>query len=179
MTNKEIFLKENVGFHYEDLSLMRQIELQQIIKEMGVSVDWMLLALSKDTLENWEKWGFALFKKADFRTTINNLEQVINSMSEDKFKKENNRKNQKNPQIWVSEETFRRIWNSVKQQGQLYTEEEAAAHSIPCYWTYNPTLEPERRSNVDMMVACSELPEEDWTAFVVSVRRVEAAAASL
>ena len=59
------FLNTNVGFHYEDLSLMRRVELKEIKKELNVSNEWILLALSKDKLENWEEWGFGLFKKND------------------------------------------------------------------------------------------------------------------
>ena len=33
MTNKEKFLIDNVGFHYEDLSLIRQTELDVIKNE--------------------------------------------------------------------------------------------------------------------------------------------------
>ena len=57
MTNKEKFLRENVGFHFEDLSLMKQAELNAITANLGLSLDWVLLALSRDSLENWGKVG--------------------------------------------------------------------------------------------------------------------------
>ena len=68
MTNKEKFLSMNVGFHFEDLSLSRQLELSAIQEEMKVSKEWIMLALSKKDLNNWEEWGFALFKNSDFKT---------------------------------------------------------------------------------------------------------------
>ena len=80
MTNKEKFLRNNVGFHFEDLSLMKQIELNAITAELNLSLDWVLLALSKDTLENWEKWGFNLFKKADFHKEIDGLLAALDKM---------------------------------------------------------------------------------------------------
>ena len=79
MTNKEKFLNSNIGFHFEDLSLIRQAELQNIMELLGVSQDWIKLALSKDSLDNWEKWGFNLFKKVEFRTEIDNLLAALSS----------------------------------------------------------------------------------------------------
>lgn len=172
MSNKEKFLKENVGFHFEDLSLMRRIELEQIMNELKVSTDWILLALSRDTLENWEKWGFALFKKPDFRTTINNLEQEINSMSEENFKQENNRKNQKKPHLWVDEKTFYRAWNMVKAQGGLLTDEEAEARNLSTYYKYNPAIED--TTAIDMLLAQDDLTDgDDRVVFMIGVKRVE------
>ena len=171
MTNRERFLRENVGFHYEDLSLAKQIELQAMVKEMGVSVDWMLLALSKDKLENWEKWGFALFKKPDFKANVDALERAIKSMSEEKFKQEI-RKNQKNPTFYVDNKVFTKIWNSVKEQGKLYTEEEAAARGLADYWTYNHIISPDCYCNVDAMLLEDDLTDEEREVFVLSVKRV-------
>lgn len=172
MTNREKFLRDNVGFHFEDLSLAKQIELQTIVKEMGVSTDWMLLALSKDKIENWEKWGFALFRKPDFRANVDALERTIKNMSEEKFKQEI-RKNQKNPTFYVDNKVFTRIWNGVREQGKLYTDEEAAARSMTSYWTYSHLVAPECRTNIDAMLLEPELTDDDKEVFVLSVKKVE------
>ena len=173
MTSKEKFLIDNVGFHYEDLSLIRQTELDVIKNELGVSKEWMLLALSRDTAENWNKWGFALFRKADFRNTVNNLEQAVDKMSEERFKQENNRKKAKTPMASVDESTFRKKWEAVKKQGCLYTKEEAEARSLTHYYTYNSALNPERYSTIDLIIAQDTIDENDWAVFVMSIQEVK------
>lgn len=173
MTNKERFLRDNVGFHFEDLSLIRQTELEAITNELQLNKEWVLLALSKNKLEEWEKWGFALFKKTDFRKEVDQLLRTIDNISEEKFKKENNRKNPKNPTLNVDEKIFRKMWDGVKKQGSLYTEEEAAARNLTCYWTYGNIVQPEQYSSVNLMVAQENLPEEDWALFCISVKEIK------
>lgn len=173
MTNKEKFLIDNVGFHYEDLSLIRQTELDVIKNELGVSKDWMLLALSRDTVDNWNHWGFTLMRKPDFKKNIDLLEKQINNLSEEKFEKENNRKNQKNPQLYVDEETFRKKWEAVKKQGCLYTAKEAKARNLSHYYTYNGALNSERYSAIDLMIAQDTIDENDWAVFVMSIQEVK------
>lgn len=173
MTNKEKFLIDNVGFHYEDLSLIRQTELDVIKNELGVSKDWMLLALSRDTVDNWNHWGFTLMRKPDFKKNIDLLEKQINNLSEEKFEKENNRKNQKNPQLYVDEKTFRKKWEAVKKQGCLYTAKEAEARNLSYYYTYNSALNPERYSAIDLMIAQDTIDENNWNVFVMSIQEVK------
>lgn len=119
MTNKEMFLRKNVGFHLDDLSLVRQAELEAIRNTLGLSNEWTLLALSKDTLEGWEKWGFNIFKKADFHQEVDLLLAVFDKMDESRFKKENNRlaANDRSKKMRVSDETFMKVYNGLKQQG--------------------------------------------------------------
>ena len=160
MTNKEKFLRENVGFHFEDLSLMKQAELNAITASLGLSLDWVLLALSKDSLENWEKWGFNLFKKAEFHNEIDGLLAALDKMEESQFKKENSRSRKNGKQIWVSEKTFRYCYDGVMKQGRLLTEEEAAAQKLDSYWTYGYALK-------------EEIEEEDWVKFCLAVQHVQ------
>ena len=173
MTNKERFLIDNVGFHYEDLSLIRQAELDVIKNELGVSKEWMLLALSRDTVDNWNHWGFTLMRKPDFKKNIDILEKQINNLTEEKFEKENNRKNQKNPQLYIDEATFRKRWEAVKKQGCLYTAEDAEARNLSHYYTYSSTLNPERYSAIDLMIAQDTIDENDWSVFVMSIQEVK------
>lgn len=70
MTNKEKFLRQNVGFHLEDLSLMRQAELDAVRRNLRLSDDWVLLALSKDSLEGWENGDSAFSKRLIFMTRL-------------------------------------------------------------------------------------------------------------
>lgn len=171
MTNKQRFLKQNIGFHFEDLSLMKQMELEAITNELGLSQEWVMLALSKDTLENWEKWGFNLFKKPDFRSEINNLLAVLNKMDESKFKVEN-KKNRDNQVIHISEKNFKYYWDGVIKQGRILTREEATAQHLDDYWTYNKFAPEELRIWANTIIASGEEPdEEDWVKFCLSVWR--------
>lgn len=167
MTQKEQFLQNNVGFHMEDLDLVRQLELKKIIFDMNLSWEWVMLALSKDSLENWNRFGFSLFKKADFKAEVDGLEKAFSKISEQEFKRENNKS--KGPSIWVDESTFRAKWNGVKLQGKIYTDAEAAALGLSTYYGYNEMCYfPE----LDDWVQMDELPQEDWVAFCVAVQKV-------
>ena len=121
MTNKEKFLRQNVGFHLEDLSLMRQAELDAVRRNLRLSDDWVLLALSKDSLEGWERWGFGIFKKTDFYDEVDSLLTVFKAMDDSKFKAENERvaakKNGK--RLRVSDATFRTVYEGLQRQGVI------------------------------------------------------------
>ena len=121
MTNKEKFLRRNIGFHLEDLSLVRQAELAAVKKNLKLSDDWVLLALSKNTLEGWEKWGFGVFKKMEFYDEVDSLLTVLNAMDDSKFKAENERaaakKNGK--RLRVSDKTFRTVYEGLQRQGGI------------------------------------------------------------
>lgn len=121
MTNKERFLRQNVGFHLEDLSLVRQAELKAVKEKLRLSDDWVLLALSKDSLEGWEKWGFGIFKKMEFYDEVDSLLATFNRMDDSKFKAENERvaakKNGK--RLRVSDRTFRTVYEGLQRQGGI------------------------------------------------------------
>lgn len=121
MTNKEKFLRQNVGFHLEDLSLVRQAELKAVKEKLRLSDDWVLLALSKDSLEGWEKWGFGIFKKMEFYDEVDSLLATFNRMDDAKFKAENERvaakKNGK--RLRVSDRTFRIVYEGLQRQGGI------------------------------------------------------------
>lgn len=171
MTNKEKFLADNVGFHFEDLSLIRRIELQAIATDLKVGNDWILLALSKDSIESWEKWGFNLFKKPEFKSNIDKLLAIINKMDEKDFKKSNT-KGKTAKQLSVSPQTFKQAWESVKAQGRLYTEAEAANKQLTSFWTYSNAVNPDYYDEVNTMIACEWLDEEEWVKFMLSVQHV-------
>ena len=172
MTNKEKFLQSNVGFHHSDLSLMKQVELQSIARELNLSNDWVLLALSKDSLDNWERWGFSLFRKPEFRANVDNLLSIIDKMDEKKFKQENQKK--KGKQAIVNERTFKFIWNGVKAQGGLLTAAEAASRNLSTYWTFGYAVRPECYPEVNMLFASKNIPDEDdWAECVLSAQLVK------
>lgn len=43
MTNKERFLKMNVGFHSKDLPFDKQVELEAIQEQMNLTKEWIYL----------------------------------------------------------------------------------------------------------------------------------------
>ena len=175
MTNKEKYLISNVGFHSEDLSLIRQIELETVAKELGVSKEWILLALSKDTLEGWEKWGFNLFKKPEFKAGIDRQLELLNKMDEQEFKNANTKK--KGKKLHVSYETFMKCWNGVKAQGFIYaTEEEAEALGLTDYWVLGNSVTKDKAEEiknwVNIIIAADEQPDDEdtWLKFCLSVQ---------
>lgn len=138
MTNKEKFLRQNVGFHLEDLSLVRQAELDAVRKNLRLSNDWVLLALSKDSLEGWEKWGFGIFKKTDFYDEVDSLLTVFKAMDDSKFKAENERvaakKNGK--RLRVSDRTFRTVYEGLQRQGGIGALSFSESNTTP-HWEMN------------------------------------------
>ena len=138
MTNKEKFLRQNVGFHLEDLSLMRQAELKAVKEKLRLSDDWVLLALSKDSLEGWEKWGFGVFKKMEFYDEVDSLLTVFKAMDDSKFKAENERvaakKNGK--RLRVSDATFRTVYEGLQRQGGIGALSFSDSNTTP-YWEMN------------------------------------------
>ena len=104
-----------MGFHLEDLSLVRQAELDAARRNLTLSNDWVLLALSKDSLEGWEKWGFGIFKKTDFYNEVDSLLATLNRMDDAKFKAENERVAAKNKgkRLRVSDTTFRTVYEGL------------------------------------------------------------------
>lgn len=175
MTNKEKYLISNVGFHSEDLSLIRQIELETVAKELGVSKEWILLALSKDTLEGWEKWGFNLLKKPEFKSGIDNQLKLLDKWGEQEFKNANSKKKAK--KLHVSYETFMKCWNGVKAQGFIYTtEQEAEALGLTDYWALSNSVKKddveEIKNWVNIIIAADERPDDEdmWLKFCLSVQ---------
>ncbi len=155
MTNKEKFLSMNVGFHFEDLSLSRQLELSAIQEEMKVSKEWIMLALSKKDLNNWEEWGFALFKNSDFKTQISLMEKQLNKMDDSKFKNEIKKKKTKEKSLWVSDETFNKIYDGIKAQGKLYADSENGR-----YYTYGYALTAQGKQWIDEFI--NKLPAKEY-----------------
>ena len=150
MTNKEKFLKMNVGFHYEDLPLEKQLELEAIKEQMNLSAAWIYLALSKDSLENWSKWGFNLFRKPEFKRDIDALTAYYDKVSDERFGKEVN-KREKEKSIWVNDSTFNYIYEAVMTQGCLY--EPFDANPSHC-WCYNiDALTEEGRNWIDEVIS--------------------------
>ena len=171
MTNKEQFLQNNVGFHKEDLSIKRRLELSNMIRRLGVDNEWMFAALSLHTLEEWEKFGFGLMKNADFQEEVKYYLEDINEISEEEFEKEI-----KKTQILVNEEDFRARWNAVKKQGKVFgysegMEKAREAGTSVKYIGYSDNCENEEL--IDQWIEqYDELPMELWTTFFLSTATV-------
>ena len=171
MNNREKFLKENVGFHFEDLSLARQVELEAIINDMRLDMEWVYLALSKVSLAEWEQWGFNLFKKPEFSAGVSKQLAQFNQVNDDRFKKENQKK-KAGKKLYIDAATFNEIWRSIKAQGRIYTEDEAEQLRLESYYTYSKMVKPDARFVIDMMAAEPSLEEDKWLDFALSVQKV-------
>lgn len=173
MNNREKFLRNNIGFHFEDLSLMRQIELETIKENMGVPKEWIYLALSKDKLENWEQWGFNLFRKPEFKQNIDSLLAALDKMDDDKFKNEL-RKGKRTCGLWIPEDKAKKVWESVLAQGRLYTPREAEKIGLKEYWTYGLALKEEGKHWIDNAIfeKQTNFDEDEWCRVVLSVQFV-------
>jgi hypothetical protein len=176
MNNRTKFLQNNVGFHFEDLSLIRQMELEATQKQMGVSADWIMLALSKDSLESWEKWGFNLFKKPDFKAGVDALLDSLNKLDDSKFDREVKKKS-KGDRLTVSEETFRKVFNAVKEQGGILLPDEAEQKGYVEYYTLGYAVKPDsafqKVCQVAEWIKQDDIADEDERVeFFLSVQRV-------
>lgn len=164
MTNKEQFLQNSVGFHKEDLSIKRRLELNNMIRRLGVNNEWMFAALSLHTLEEWERFGFGLMRNSDFQEEVKYYLEDINEISEEEFEKEI-----KKSQILVNEEDFRARWNEVKRQGKVFSSEEAKEKGLKRYIGYREGFE--NGQLIDQWVEqYDELPIELWTTFYISTQ---------
>lgn len=178
MTNKEKFLNTNVGFHKEDLSLMRQVELQTIIEVLGVSPDWVKIALSKDSLENWEKWGFNLLKKPEFIAEVNGLLTALDKVDDNKFKEEQTKTRAKKKKLRVSDITFQRVYAGIMAQNwKVYTAEEAEKAGLEEYWTYGNALTETGKTAFNLLLAerkpIESFDDDDKVNFVLSAQKVK------
>ena len=117
---------------------MRQAELDAVRRNLRLSDDWVLLALSKDSLEGWEKWGFGIFKKMEFYDEVDSLLTVFKAMDDSKFKAENERvaakKNGK--RLRVSDATFRTVYEGLQRQGGIGTLSFSESNTTP-HWEMN------------------------------------------
>lgn len=117
---------------------MRQAELTAAKRNLKLSDDWVLLALSKDSLEGWEKWGFGIFKKMDFYDEVDSLLTALNRMDDSKFKAENERVAAKNKtkRLRVSDRTFRTVYDGLQRQGGIGALSFSESNDSP-YWEMN------------------------------------------
>lgn len=83
MNEKKIeYLKNQIGFHMEDLTPRRRAELQAFT---NLSPEWKYAALSKKSVDNWNALGFGLFRNFDFVKEINVYLDAIEAMEEEAF----------------------------------------------------------------------------------------------
>ena len=126
---KKEFLKQMVGFSKKDLSLQRQLELDAWAERR--SFEWIMLALSKKSVEEWEKWGFGLFGNMEFIGEINALVKAFEKINDEDIKNEKGRKNVKGkPKIWYSEKTLQEQYDKLMKYpiGGANTEEDYMTH---------------------------------------------------
>jgi len=75
------YLKQSVGFHFEDLSSSTQLAF----KARTEPFEWKLAALSEGTLKDWNDHGFRLWNNADFKARVQNKLEVISKMTDEEI----------------------------------------------------------------------------------------------
>lgn len=80
------FLKDNVGFHFTDLSMKRQVELRSLMDNEGFSFLYVYGALSFKTRLEWEKWGFGLFFVDNFSERVFDYLDAVEECSEEELR---------------------------------------------------------------------------------------------
>ena len=147
------YLINNVGFHMDDFSLCRQAELRAMLMN-GYSEEWILLALSKDSLENWERIGFGLMSNSDFKNKIDGALAALKTFGANDYDRAIER--QQKDKIWVSEKNFRDTYDAVMAQGMLY---EYNADPNDHFWAYNPGLTQKGKVWLNTIIAEKKRPE--------------------
>ena len=83
MDKKKIeYLKNQIGFHLDDLTPRRRAELATYTY---LSSEWKYAALARKTASHWNTVGFGLFNTPSFIQQINDYLANIDAMSEDEL----------------------------------------------------------------------------------------------
>jgi hypothetical protein len=80
------FLKNNIGFDPDELSIKRFVELGDLVYRQKLSEEFVYAALSFKSLEDWEKWGFGLFFIDNFIERVYDYLDAVDEGSEKELK---------------------------------------------------------------------------------------------
>ena len=78
---KRDYIKNQIGFHFDDLSHKRQLELAAL----NFPSDFVYVALGRKPLSYWEANGFGLLFRNDFTNEVNNILAAIEAEDDEKF----------------------------------------------------------------------------------------------
>ena len=129
---KKDFLRKMVGFSKSDLSLKRQMELDAFQKSF--EWEWVMLALTKQSLEKWEEYGFGLFTTEKFKREVDGLVEAFEKIRDEDIIKEQKKYQRKSsngkPKIWYSEKTLQEQYDKLMKYpiGGANTEEDYMTH---------------------------------------------------
>lgn len=113
------YLKNNIKFHFEDLSIDRQLE----IKARPEPIEWKYLALGEDTLENIEKFGVKGWDNLTFRNRIDSKLKVLNKEDDKQFAKAYAAEFRKGG-VWVAEDVARHKFERMQKYWEHFGGEE-------------------------------------------------------
>lgn len=174
---KKEFLKKSVGFSMEDLSLTRQMELKAQAKSH--SWEWVMLALAKDSLEGWEKYGFKLFNKPDFAKEVDELVEAFNNITDEDIKKDREREKRikaKN-RVHYSELHLRKNYEALLGIDDCEWEYVSGYRSFKANELQKLDCIPKHIQELEIIRSCKrkleDLTEEEKWNIVLSVRRVK------
>lgn len=78
---KREYLKNQIGFHSEDLTHKRQLELSALT----LPNDFVYVALGRKPLDYWNEYGFGLMFREDFANEVNAILKAIEEEDDAKF----------------------------------------------------------------------------------------------
>ena len=159
------YIKSNIKFHLEDLSIDRQLE----IKSRPEPNEWKYLALGEDNLENIERYGTRLWDNPQFRSRIDRKLAALNREDDKQFAKAYASEYRKKG-IWVAEETarhkyerMRKYWSSFGGDNPIeFTDENGKT----CTFTFNyGVTELGKQLLYNLMASTTsfeQLTQDDW-----------------
>ena len=163
------YLLDTIGFHSDDFTMNRQMELNARIDIEGK--EWVLVALSEDTFDNWEKYGFNLMDKPDFRKRVSAKLKAL-EREDDKAFARGLAQEYKKKGFYIPEEVARKRYYRIKEHWDEFLKGERFVENNHTYrMTYNAGATDTGIANINHIMASTtrfeELTQLDWFALLV------------
>ena len=161
------YLQDNVGFHFEDMSMGLQIEL----KARPEPMEWKLVALGENDLTDWEEYGFTLWDKPDFRRRVDAKLKVLEK-EDDKAFARGLAQEYKKKGFYIPEEAARKRYYRIKEHWNEFLKGECFIENNHTYrMSYNAGAADTGIANINHIMASTtrfeELTQLDWFALLV------------
>lgn len=142
------FLVKLVGFSMNDLSMSRRLEFKAIATKHPY--EWNMIALSKKSVDEWEKWGFGLFNNYEFIAEVNSTLEAFSKITDEELKKDSQRGRDPKgkPKATYNYADLEKKWEVFKSKDGN--------------WQYNPLAKKEVISDLEVL-RCSDRKLEDLT----------------
>ena len=161
------YLQDNVGFHFEDMS----IDLQLEFKARPESFEWKLVALGEADLTDWEEYGFKLWDKPDFRKRVEAKLKVLEREDDKAFARGLAQEYRKKG-FYIPEEVARNRYYRIQRNWNHFLKGERFEENGHKYrMEYNIGATDIGIANINHIMASTtrfeELTQTDWFALLV------------